>query len=58
MIKIITILLLVIYNLTLLVGTAFLVQVYDWSPWWFLFTVLILGNYKKDESCAFCAAKR
>jgi hypothetical protein len=31
--------LLVVYNLTLIAGTAYLVQVYDWSMWTFVLTV-------------------
>ena len=49
---------LLVYNLSLLAGTAYLVQVHSWSPWWFLLnvvfwaskTVLIISNKKeKDE---------
>lgn len=43
--------LIICYNLFLVCGTVYLVQVCDWSPWWFLFTVMLLGSlsYKKDD---------
>jgi len=31
-----------IYNLCLIAGTAYLVQWYDWSPWWFILTLLLV----------------
>ena len=44
-----TILIIALYNLTLIAGTAYLVALHDWSPWWFALTVLLLANYKKDK---------
>lgn len=41
-----SLILVVFYNLTILAGTAYLVQVYDWSAWWFLLAVMLLGNSK------------
>lgn len=41
--------LIICYNLFLICGTVYLVQVYDWNPWWFLLTVMLLGSYKKDD---------
>lgn len=38
-----------IYNLTLLIGTAWLVGWQGWSAWWFLLTVLILAGKKDIE---------
>jgi hypothetical protein len=38
-----------LYNLCLVAGTAYLVAVYDWSPWWFLLTVVLLSNYIKTN---------
>lgn len=39
-----------IYNLIIIAGTAFLVAVYGWSAWWFLLAVLLLMSTKdKDE---------
>ena len=38
--------LVILYNLTLLGGTAYLVQQYNWSAWWFLLTVLCLVSTK------------
>jgi hypothetical protein len=31
-----------VYNVTLLAGTAYLVTVYNWSGWWFLLTLCCL----------------
>jgi len=42
-------LLVVLYNLTLLAGTAYVVQFWGWSAWWFLFTVCVWARYKDDE---------
>ena len=36
----------VIYNLSILAGTAYLVAERGWSGWWFLLAVLILANAK------------
>lgn len=45
-------LLVVIYNLTLIIGTAYLVQVCNWSGWWFLLTLCFLaGTTKKCKCC-------
>lgn len=38
----------ILYNLTLVAGTAYLVALHDWSPWWFLFTLFLLVNVTKD----------
>jgi hypothetical protein len=35
-----------IYNLILLVGTAYLVGWQGWSAWWFLLTVILLASGK------------
>ena len=37
---------LVIYNLAILSGTVFLIVEYDWSAWWMLFAVILLGTSK------------
>jgi hypothetical protein len=37
-----------IYNLTLVSGTVYLVQFYDWNPWWFLLTVGMMVSVTKD----------
>jgi len=34
------------YNLILLVGTVYLVGWQGWSAWWFAFTILFLANGK------------
>ncbi len=42
--------LVLMYNLSLLAGTVVLIQFYDWSPWWFLLTILLGLSYKtKDD---------
>jgi hypothetical protein len=38
-----------IYNLCLMAGTAWLVAVYDWSPWWFLLILGLLLNQAKTD---------
>jgi amino acid transporter len=50
MMDLLAILLVLVYNIILLGGTAYLVQTYDWSPWWFLLTVLLCVSGKlKDK---------
>lgn len=42
--------LVIVYNLTLLTGTVYLIAERDWNPWWMMLTIFLLGNYKrKDE---------
>ena len=43
---VLAILLMVVYNLTILGGTVYLIQFYEWNPWWILLAVLICVNYK------------
>lgn len=31
-----------LFDISVLAGTAYMVQVYSWSPWWFLFAALVL----------------
>jgi hypothetical protein len=38
-----------LYNLTILGGTAYLVAEHNWSPWWFLMTVMLLAS-SSDKS--------
>lgn len=40
----------VLYNLILVAGTAYLVAIHDWSGWWFLLTALFLMQYKNNKS--------
>lgn len=47
--KVLTILILCLYNLALMAGTAWLVVEHEWSPWWFALSVCILGSYGKDD---------
>jgi hypothetical protein len=42
--------LIVLYNLVLVAGTAYLVAMHNWSGWWFLLTALFLMQYKNDKS--------
>jgi TctA family transporter len=49
MVNPITVLIIALYNLSLFAGTAYLVIEYDWSAWWFLLTILIMGMYRKDK---------
>jgi hypothetical protein len=42
----------VLYNLTVLAGTSYLVINYDWSAWWFLFALCVLmGNTRENKNC-------
>ena len=49
MVKPITVLIIALYNLSLFAGTAYLIIEYDWSAWWFLLTVLVMGMYRRDK---------
>ena len=40
-----SLLLVAVYNLTLLVGTAYLVGWQGWSAWWFALTLLLLASH-------------
>jgi hypothetical protein len=42
-------LILVIYNLAILAGTVFLIVEYDWSAWWMLLAVCLLGTSESKE---------
>ena len=33
-----------LYNAFILAGTAYLIVTYNWSPWWFLFTALLISS--------------
>ena len=37
------------YNLAIIAGTVYLVEFYDWSPWWFLLTIICLLSFKTKE---------
>lgn len=48
---VLTMIMLLCYNLFLIVGTVWLIVELDWSPWWFLLTVLLLaGRYDKSSN--------
>ena len=36
-----------VYNLLILVGTAYLVEYREWSPWWFLLSMCCLFTLKE-----------
>lgn len=38
-----------VYNLSILAGTAYLVEYHYWSAWWFLFAAITLGTYSKND---------
>ena len=38
-----------IYNLTILIGTVYLVGWQGWSGWWFLLAALLLASFKSDD---------
>ena len=38
--------LVLVYNIVILGGTVYLVQFWDWSPWWFLLSVILLASKK------------
>jgi hypothetical protein len=40
---------LVIYNLAILAGTVYLIVQYDWSAWWMLLAVCLLGTSRSKE---------
>jgi hypothetical protein len=40
--------LVIVYNLTILIGTVYLVAERDWSPWWFLLSVVLLASKTKE----------
>jgi hypothetical protein len=42
-------LLVIVYNLTILGGTVYLVAEKDWSPWWFVLSVLLMLSKTKDK---------
>lgn len=42
-------LLVLLYNFALVAGTVYLIVFYDWSPWWFLLTVLLLVNSERKK---------
>jgi hypothetical protein len=42
-------LLVLLYNFALVAGTVYLIVFYDWSPWWFLLTILLLVNAERKK---------
>ena len=46
---VVAIFLIVMYNLTLLTGTVYLIAERDWNPWWMLLTMFLLGNHKQEN---------
>jgi hypothetical protein len=43
------VLLVVIYNLVLLIGTTYLIVFYDWSVLWYIFTYLFLLDLRGHD---------
>ncbi len=33
-----------VFDFTMVAGTVYLIQKYNWSPWWFLLTCLIISS--------------
>lgn len=46
MIILIPFILVFLYNMILIIGTAYLVTVWNWNPYWFIATFLLLGRTK------------
>lgn len=42
-------LMVMVYNLTILVGTVYLIVSFNWDPWWMLLAVLLLATTTKEE---------
>lgn len=40
------ILIFIVYNLTILTGTCYLITQYNWSMWWMVLAVLLLTSGK------------
>jgi hypothetical protein len=38
-----------VYNLALVAGTVWMIQFYDWSPWWFVLTVGLLASKSSKD---------
>jgi len=38
--------LMLIFDFSLIAGTVYLIQKYNWSPWWFLLTLFIISDLK------------
>jgi len=36
-----------LYNLVILAGAAYLIQVNNWSPWWFLVAMCCCGSFSE-----------
>ena len=43
------ILFIVLYNLSILSGTVYLIIEYNWSAWWMLLAVCLLGTSRSEE---------
>ena len=39
----------IIYNLIIITGTAWLVAVHDWSGWWFALTVAVMLHMRNKD---------
>lgn len=47
----VNLLIIAVYNLCLVAGTAWLIVEHNWSAWWFALTIALLGTHgtKKDS---------
>lgn len=48
--RIMKLLILAIYNLAILAGTVYLIVEYNWSAWWMLLAVGLLGTSRSGSS--------
>jgi hypothetical protein len=35
------------YNITIVAGTVYMIQFYDWNPWWFLLALMLMKDIKR-----------
>jgi hypothetical protein len=46
---VVAMLIVLVYNLTLIIGSVYLIQVYNWNAWWILLSVVLCVSYKRSE---------
>ena len=49
-----SLLLVAVYNLTILTGTVYLVGWQGWSAWWFLLAVILLASHNDEKTNERC----
>lgn len=47
--KLIMTIAILLYNLVVLAGTAYMVEVHHWSPWWFAFSIMLFMTIDLKE---------